>query len=36
VVEVFGIYGLFNGVGGNVCYLTFLIEFYIFPWWITS
>jgi hypothetical protein len=30
VVEFLGIYGLFHGVGGDVCYLTFLIEFYIF------
>jgi hypothetical protein len=30
VVEILGIYGLFHGVGGNVCYLAFLLEFYIF------
>jgi hypothetical protein len=30
VVEILGIYGLFHGVGGNVCYLTFLIGFIFF------
>ena len=30
MVEFLGIYGLFHGVGGNVCYLTFLFLFYIF------
>jgi hypothetical protein len=36
VVEILGTYGLFHGAGGNECYLTFLIEFYIFLWWFTS
>jgi hypothetical protein len=36
VVEILGIYGLIHGVGGNVCYLTFLIKLYIFLWWFTS
>jgi hypothetical protein len=35
VVEILGIYGLFHGVGCNVCYLTFLIGC-IFLWWFTS
>jgi hypothetical protein len=30
VVEILGFYGLFHGVGGNVCYLTLLIGFHIF------
>jgi hypothetical protein len=36
VVEILGIYGLFHGVGGHVCYLAFLIGFHIFLWWFTS
>jgi hypothetical protein len=34
VVEILGICGLFHGVGGNVCYLAFLIGFHIFLWWL--
>jgi hypothetical protein len=30
VVENFKIYGSFHGVGGNVCYLAFLIGFIFF------
>jgi hypothetical protein len=36
VIEILGIYGLFYGVGGNVCYPAFLLEFYIFLGWFTS
>jgi hypothetical protein len=35
-VEILGLYGLFHGVGGNWCYLTFLNRFHIFLWWSTS
>jgi hypothetical protein len=30
VVEILGIYGLFHGVGGNVCYLIFYLNFIFF------
>jgi hypothetical protein len=29
-VEILGLYGLFHGVGGIGCYLTFLTRFHIF------
>jgi hypothetical protein len=33
VVEILGLYGLFHGVRGNGCYLTFLNRSHIFLWW---
>jgi hypothetical protein len=36
VVEILGVYGPFHGVGGDMCYLAFLIGFHIFLWWFTS
>jgi hypothetical protein len=35
VIEIFGVYGLLHGVGGNECYLTLLVGSHIFFWWST-